>query len=102
MMYERYNAPRRYFVDGQGRRLLIGLSLDETTEFEKLDLSPTEAGVTRTGGGSSGRLVAIREARWLELYAKHEEAWRVWIEHSRETQAADLDFVNHRWPKLPA
>ncbi|WP_321576326.1 hypothetical protein [Bradyrhizobium barranii] len=32
-----YNAPRRYFVDGGGRRVLIGLTPEETFEFERLD-----------------------------------------------------------------
>jgi len=40
MIDQRHNAPRRYFVDAQGRRVLIGLSLEEeTAEFEALDLS---------------------------------------------------------------
>ncbi len=29
--------PRRYFVDAQGHRVLIGLSFEETAEFEALD-----------------------------------------------------------------
>jgi hypothetical protein len=37
------NAPRRYFVDRQGHRVLIGLSLDETAEFEALDLPSMNA-----------------------------------------------------------
>lgn len=36
MIDQRRNAPRRYFVDAQGRRVLIGLSLQETAEFEAL------------------------------------------------------------------
>lgn len=40
MIDQRRNAPRRYFVDAQGRRVLIGLSLQQTAEFEALDLSP--------------------------------------------------------------
>lgn len=38
-MTERHNAPRRYFVDAQGKRVLIGLSLPETAEFEALDIT---------------------------------------------------------------
>ena len=36
------NAPRRYFVDGIGRRVLIGLTLEETFEFERLDNEQNE------------------------------------------------------------
>lgn len=34
------HSPRRYFVDRDGRRVLIGLTLEETTEFETLDSLP--------------------------------------------------------------
>lgn len=90
MLEQKNNAPRRYFVDAQGHRVLIGLSLEETTEFEALDLSPAQV-----GSGAGGERTAIRETRWGELYAKHEQAWRTWIAQSRAEQAADLGFVNH-------
>ena len=32
------NAPRRYFVDGYGRRVLVGLTFEETFEFEALEV----------------------------------------------------------------
>ena len=47
--------PRRYFVDQAGRRVLIGLSLEETTEFETLDSLPAL--------NESGNLVAWDEKR---------------------------------------
>jgi hypothetical protein len=31
------HSPRRYFVDKDGRRVLIGLTIEETLEFETLD-----------------------------------------------------------------
>ncbi len=34
------HLPRRYFVDKSGRRVLIGLSIEETLEFETLDNLP--------------------------------------------------------------
>ncbi len=86
MIDEKNDAPRRYFVDAQGQRVLIGLSLEETNEFEALNQSPARA---------RGEHIAICEIRWLELYAKHEEAWRVWIAQSRAAQLGDLEFVNH-------
>jgi hypothetical protein len=62
------HTPRRYFVDQVGRRVLIGLTVEETFEFETLDV-PREDGVPTT----------TRKKRWLELYNKHDQAWRPWI-----------------------
>ncbi|KGT79914.1 hypothetical protein MA20_10480 [Bradyrhizobium japonicum] len=66
-----YNAPRRYFVDGGGRRVLIGLTPEETFEFERLDSEQAQ------GAPDAG------ERRRLELYEKHEGAWRAWMAQSR-------------------
>jgi hypothetical protein len=82
MISLRDNAPRRYFVDAVGRRVLIGLTLEETSEFERLDSQPlvAEAGtqLARCGNG----LPVAGEQRWLELHAKHEDAWKVWMAQS--------------------
>ncbi|MBB4379921.1 hypothetical protein GGD61_004596 [Bradyrhizobium sp. SBR1B] len=76
MIDQRQNAPRRYFVDAQGHRVLIGLSLEETAEFEALDLASKETVqiVAETRAGT--RAAAVDDVRWLELYSKHEGAWR--------------------------
>jgi hypothetical protein len=75
------NPPRRYFVDAVGRRVLIGLTREETTEFEELDSQLSQAEIRSSGG----KLLPQRsEPRWVELYTKHEEAWRVWISSRRE------------------
>ncbi|MBH5369024.1 hypothetical protein [Bradyrhizobium glycinis] len=74
------SAPRRYFVDAGGRRVLIGLTFEETFEFERLDNQPIE-------NWSDGRLPRVGstlwhvagEERWQELYAKHESAWKRWM-----------------------
>jgi len=74
-------APRRYFVDAVGRRVLIGLTIEETREFEGLDRAQAElsarfveeAAVAPSGPG---------EQRWLALYEKHESAWRSWTVHA--------------------
>lgn len=95
MIDQRRNAPRRYFVDAQGHRVLIGLSLEETAEFETLDPSSKEtfhpAADIREGEGAA----AAGEVRWLELYSKHDGAWRAWIARSQVGRAQDLDFVNY-------
>ncbi|WP_247305274.1 MULTISPECIES: hypothetical protein [unclassified Bradyrhizobium] len=38
---------------------------------------------------------AAAELRWLDLYSRHERAWRAWIEQSRAERAQDLGFVNY-------
>jgi hypothetical protein len=68
--------PKRYGIDEDGRQVLIGLSIEETFEFETLDdLSPLD----ETGAQIAWRdgvPITDREKRWLELYQKHEDAWR--------------------------
>lgn len=95
MIDQPISAPRRYFVDGSGHRVLIGLSLSETVEFESLEsgtFGPTGVSTDASRAGESGR---PRETRWLELYAKHEQAWRAWIALSRAKQAVDSGSVNY-------
>ncbi|MBR0930993.1 MULTISPECIES: hypothetical protein [Bradyrhizobium] len=94
MIDQRHNAPRRYFVDAQGHRVLIGLSLQETAEFEALDVAAeTPQIVTETYMGKGA--AAVDDVRWLELYSKHEGAWRVWIARSHAARTPDLGFVNY-------
>ena len=62
------NAPRRYFVDAEGRRVLVGLTFEETFEFEALD------------GPAAGDVdTRLDEVRWRALYGKHVEAWKDWM-----------------------
>ena len=70
--------PRRYYVDERGRRVLIGLSTEETLEFEKLDeLSPlNDSG--RIAWSDQGAPTTLHEKRWFELYIKHDAAWTSW------------------------
>ncbi len=65
----------RHTVDEKGRRVLIGLTAAETREFETLDaLSPSDGDhVAWTFGGVP---TTNREKRWLQLYTKHDEAWK--------------------------
>jgi hypothetical protein len=68
--------PKRYRIDENGRRVLVGLSIEETFEFETLDdLAPSD----ETGAliaWRDGVPITTREKRWLELYQKHDEAWK--------------------------
>lgn len=95
MIEQKRHAPRRYFVDTKGHRVLIGLSLDETKEFEALDPSSMEVETPSLNSDSNSDLVGKDEYRWLELYLKHEQAWRDWINPSRAEQAKASSFINH-------
>ncbi|MBW7971538.1 hypothetical protein [Bradyrhizobium sp. BR 10289] len=80
----RNNAPRRYFVDACGRRVLIGLTLEETFEFERLDSQPVanlSDGQFKREGGVLWPVAG--EERWQELYAKHDGAWKAWRAQNR-------------------
>ena len=66
------SSPRRYCVNGDGWRVLVGLTFQETLEFEALDALPTGHEAWRE------QATDARQQRWAELYAKHETAWREW------------------------
>lgn len=95
MTDSRHNAPRRYFVDAQGKRVLIGLSLPETAEFEALDVTSGETVEIAAEIGPGDGVAAADEARWRELYSKHEGAWRAWIVQSQAEQPQASSFVNY-------
>ena len=82
MKSHRASSPRRYFVDGEGRRVLVGLTFEETFEFEGLDGHPAldEMAPVIAGGDRAG---ALHARRWSELYTKHDSAWRVWMQQNQ-------------------
>jgi hypothetical protein len=68
--------PKRYRIDENGHGVLLGLSIEETFEFETLD---EQAPLDETGtviAWRDGVPITDREKRWLELYQKHDDAWR--------------------------
>jgi hypothetical protein len=66
----------RYRIDENGHRVLLGLSIEETFEFETLDdLAPLDETGTYIAW-RDGVPLTSREKRWLELYEKHDEAWK--------------------------
>jgi hypothetical protein len=75
-------APRRYFVDAGGRRVLIGLTPEETFEFERLDSGQAPDQVHAVPDGR-GAWPDAGERRRRELYEKHDGAWRAWMAQSR-------------------
>ena len=76
------DAPRRYIVDGAGQRVLVGLTISETVEFEALD-NP-DAGPVADLLGKAHRIRQDGHGeRWQELYVKHERAWSDWMAQTR-------------------
>jgi hypothetical protein len=68
----------RHTIDEKGRRVLVGLSAEETQEFETLDsFPPSDSSGNRIAWTFGGEPTTNREKRWLELYTKHDEAWKV-------------------------
>ena len=63
-----------YVLDADGSRILIGLTLDETREFERLDELISNLITAPTDDNRS-----INERRWLVLYDKHEAAVRAYL-----------------------
>jgi hypothetical protein len=65
--------PRRYYIDDDGRRVLIGLTVEQTGEFELLELPEPSPGIDQA---------SLNHGRWLELYRLHQQAWEIWREKS--------------------
>ena len=63
-----------YVLDADGNRILIGLTLDETREFECLDELISSLSSSPTNDSRS-----LNERRWLVLYDKHEAAVRIYL-----------------------
>ncbi|WP_407185053.1 hypothetical protein [Bradyrhizobium centrosematis] len=77
-------APRRYVVDGMGRYVLIGLTHEETLEFQRLDSRQVGRLGARGDAAHQNDLgPADEDLRWLELYAKHDSSWKRWMVASR-------------------
>jgi hypothetical protein len=63
-----------YVLDADGNSVLIGLTLDETREFEGLDELISGLDPMSPVSTDDGR--SLNERRWLVLYEKHEAAVR--------------------------
>jgi hypothetical protein len=63
-----------YVLDADGNRILIGLTLDETREFECLDELISSRSSAPTNDSRS-----LNERRWLVLYDKHEAGVRIYL-----------------------
>jgi len=63
-----------YILDADGKRVLVGLSLDETLEFERLDEAILDSASEEVDERRSRD-----ERRWLVLHDKHDTALRNYI-----------------------
>ena len=94
------NAPRRYFVDAGGRRVLIGLTLEETFEFERLDSQPALDQADRPGRcaarASCGRLTA-NSAGWNCMPSTKAPGRHGWRKTAASSPQASV-FINHPGP----
>ena len=63
-----------YVLDSDGNRILIGLTLDETREFECLDELISNL-ISAPADDSRSQ----KERRWLVLYDKHDAAVRTYL-----------------------
>ncbi|KJC62738.1 hypothetical protein UP10_00700 [Bradyrhizobium sp. LTSPM299] len=95
----RNNSPRRYVIDNDGRRVLIGLTYEETFEFERLDHLSSLHDASRHDDGhvlwdAGGRPATNPAQRWLDLYSKHDRAWLQWRADRRSARDRDLPFLN--------
>ena len=71
--------------------MLVGLTLEETSEFEGLDASLPVLG----GEAQDVELVpSAVEGRWVELYDKHDRAWIKWKADLRAGQQDNSLFFN--------
>jgi hypothetical protein len=76
---ERRIFPRRYQAHAHQPHTLIGLTAEETLEFERLDrLFPVDH-LGNFAWDFEGEPKTLEEKRWLELYRKHETGWSVWL-----------------------
>ena len=90
-MIEISQLPRRYFVDNNARRVLVGLTIEETLEFEALDnLMALDESGTHLVYDDRGLPARTPESRWVELYVKHNTAWKRWMVETEEDRARNL------------
>jgi hypothetical protein len=61
-----------YVLDADGNRVLIGLTPDETREYERLDASISALSSTPLVSTDDRR--SQNERRWLVLFEKHQSA----------------------------
>lgn len=75
---ERRIFPRRYQASTSQSYTLIGLTVEETREFERLEQLSSERHSPDAAWNLDDEPTTPEERRWLELYRKHETGWSAW------------------------
>ncbi|MGH6710711.1 MAG: hypothetical protein ACREEK_17280, partial [Bradyrhizobium sp.] len=75
---ERRIFPRRYQANASQPYTLIGLTIEETSEFERLE-HHSLVGDPGNEAWNSEEPSTPEQKRWLELYRKHETGWCLWL-----------------------
>jgi len=76
---ERRIFPRRYQANASQPYTLIGLTVEETSEFERLDHLSLDHDSGNEAWNFDEEPATPEAKRWLELYRKHEAGWSVWL-----------------------
>jgi hypothetical protein len=84
-----------YILDADGNRVLVGLSLDETLEFVRL-----EEAILDSPSDEFDEKRLRDERRWLVLHDKHDAALRNYIstENARALRALRSDWIDPAAP----
>jgi hypothetical protein len=74
--------------------VLIGLTFEETREFESLDDSAplTDKRTEQAAADHFGSPTAAHKQRWFVLYCRHHSAWRKWITQNRNDDSYPGDL----------
>lgn len=75
--------PRRYQANASQPYTLIGLTIEETREFERLDHLSLDSHSGNGAWSFDEEPATPEERRWLELYRKHETGWSAWLAAER-------------------
>jgi len=76
--------------------VLIGLTIEETLEFETLDNLPAVDEPGAHGArDENGAPITTREKRWRELYCKHDIAWIEWKARAQADRREASGFVKY-------
>jgi len=73
---------------------MVGLTTEETREFERLDSSAALEGGDHVTPGENGVLATNQKDRWLVLYSKHDKAGHQWMVDSRAAHSDNSPFLN--------
>jgi hypothetical protein len=76
---ERRIFPRRYQANASHPYTLIGLTAEETSEFERLDQLSLGNHPGNGAWNFDDEPTTPEARRWFELYRKHEIGWSVWL-----------------------